>query len=191
MRYVAYEPSPKDRPPRAALAVRLTDRVGDVAECARLSAVYNEEDPRTALVNAQNHVTQPRNALFVATNPVGTVVGYARVTWVGPSRAEADNAAPPGYYLGGMVVSGQYRRRGVGTRLTTVRLRFVTERANEAWYVVNGANDASIDLHVAHGFHETTRDFTFPGVVIDGPDSILCHKPFNDRAQPCQGCPTS
>lgn len=188
MRYVDYEPTPKDRPSKAALAVRLADGPTDLAVCARLSAQYNEEDPRTALVNAQNHLAQPRNALYVATDPQGTVVGYARVTWVGPSVKVGSNVAPPGYYLGGMVVSEDYRRRGVGNRLTTERLKFVAERANDAWYLVNSNNPASIDLHVAHGFHETTRNFTFPGVVIDGPDGILCHKPLNADARRCRGC---
>jgi ribosomal protein S18 acetylase RimI-like enzyme len=191
MRYVAYDPSPEDRPPKAALSVRQTDRPADLAVCARLSAHYNQEDPRAALVNAQNHAAQPRNALYVAAEPGGNVVGYARVTWVGPVPDAAANTAPSGYYLGGMVVADEYRRRGVGTRLTTERLRFITARAADAWYLVNSANGASIDLHVAHGFHESTRDFSFPGVVFDGPGGILCHRRLRPTATRCPGCVTA
>lgn len=188
MRYVPYDASPSDKPPRMAIAVRLSDRPQDLIVCARLSAEYNGEEERAALVNAQQHVNKPRNALFVAVAPTDEVVGYARVSWVNRAVDAAANAAPKGYYLGGMVIDERFRRRGVGTRLTDARMKFIRARAPQAWYLVNQDNQASIDLHVPHGFHEATRDFTFPGVILDGPGGILCHARFDRRADICPGC---
>lgn len=190
MRYVTYEPSLKDKPPRAAVAVRRADDPADIAATARLSARYVEGDSRTALVNAQKHHGQPRNAVFIAVEPGGAdPVGYGRVTWVGAASHQAPNAAPAGYYLGGMVVEERYRRRGVGQRLTAERLNFIRGKADEAWYLVNRHNTASIDLHVTHGFHEATTDFIFPGVVFDGPEGVLCHMRLGSQASRCAGCP--
>jgi len=171
-----------------AIAVRLSDRPQDLIVCAKLSAEYNGEEQRTALVNAQQHVTKPRNALFVAVAPNDEVVGYARVSWVNRPADAPINAVPKGYYLGGMVIDRRFRRRGIGARLTDARMKFIRARASEAWYLVNQDNHASIDLHVPHGFHEASRDFTFPGVILDGPGGILCHARFAEQADACPGC---
>ncbi|GAA4903473.1 ribosomal protein S18 acetylase RimI-like enzyme [Stackebrandtia albiflava] len=189
MRYVEYESTPGRRLPKMAVAVRLSDRPQDLVVCAALSAEYNGEEPRRALVNAQQHVAKPRNALFVATGPDGGIVGYARISYVTTPPNPAPDSAPEGYYLGGMVIDPRFRRRGVGTRLTTERLKFIANRSADAWYLVNKDNRASIALHVAHDFHETTREFTFPGVVFDGPGGILCHKRLDESATRCRGCP--
>ena len=189
MRYVVHEPSPEDRPSRASVTIRPTDNPADLAVCARLAAHYNEESHRVALAGARHHLARPRNVLLVATEPDGGVVGYARITWVPPGDPTDHRAAPSGYYLGGMVVAEDHRRRGVGSRLTAERIRIVAERAHDVWYIVNDSNRASIDLHTAHGFHPTTRDFTFPGVVLDGPNTILWHRGLDDDAQRCRGCP--
>lgn len=172
-----------------AVAVRLSTDPKDLIACARLSSGYNGEESRTALVNAQKHVAKPRNALFVAADPQGEIVGYARISWVNRPSNAPDDAVPAGYYLGGMVVDDRFRRRGIGARLTRERMKFIAERAADAWYLVNQNNRASIDLHLEFGFHEATREFTFPGVVMDGPGGILCHARLGDAAADCRGCP--
>jgi ribosomal protein S18 acetylase RimI-like enzyme len=188
MRYVTYEPSPRDKPTRAEVTVRRAHGDADIAVCAGLSARYNDEGADVALSNARTHAAYPLNAVYVACAPAGEVVGYARITWVASPSGSPDNVAPTGYYLGGMVVDEPYRRRGVGQRLTVERLNHLRGLADEAWYLVNSANTASIDLHVAQGFHEATRDFVFPGVVFDGLGGILCHKTWGPQARECPGC---
>lgn len=172
-----------------AVAVRLSTDPQDLIACARLSATFNDENSRAALINAQKHVAKPRNALFVAADAHGEIVGYGRVSWVSRADNAPADAAPQGYYLAGMVIDERYRRRGIGARLTRERMKFIAGKADDAWYLVNKGNRASIALHVEHGFHEATRTFSFPGVILDGPGGILCHARLSDRATQCQGCP--
>jgi ribosomal protein S18 acetylase RimI-like enzyme len=99
----------------------------------------------------------------------GEVVGFGRIAYCVPAADAPPNAAPPGWYLGGVIVGPAHRRVGIGRELTRWRLAWLRERGvTEAWFVVNADNRASIDLHAALGFHEVTRNFVQPGVVFSG-----------------------
>ena len=99
----------------------------------------------------------------------GGVVGFGRIAYCAPTADAPPNAAPAGWYLGGVIVEPAHRRVGIGRELTRWRLAWLRERgAAEAWFVVNADNRASIDLHAALGFHEVTRDFVQPGVTFSG-----------------------
>jgi ribosomal protein S18 acetylase RimI-like enzyme len=113
----------------------------------------------------ERDVEDPDAALLVA-EAGGDVVAYAR------ARHVAD-AAPPGWYLLGVIVRPDARRRGIGRELTRRRLEWIGERAPEAFYFVNERNRASIDLHAELGFVELARDFSFPGVSFDGGSGIV------------------
>lgn len=191
MRYVPYDPAPSHRPPKAAVAIRVATELDELIGCARLSAEYNEEDYRTALVNVQRHLIRPRNCVHIAVAPGERIVGYGRTTWVQTPPDPPPNVTPQGYYLGGLVVAADYRRRGVGDRLTAERLKLIGQRKQDAWYLVNRRNTASIALHDAHGFHESTRDFVFPGLVADEPGGILLHARLGPDASDCPGCAVS
>lgn len=170
--------------------MRIADGDADLDACAWLSYRFiRDSDLRSSRDDMKRHAAEPRNLLLVANLPGGRIVGYGRVTWVGTVDKAPANVAPPGYYLGGMAVDTAYRRRGVGRRLTAERLRRLAGCTDEAWYIVNKANDASIDLHLAHGFHEASRDFVFPGVVLDGPGTVLYHLPLGPLSSQCPGCP--
>lgn len=117
-------------------------------------------------------VTDPERLLHVAED-AGRIVGYARASrWTPPADAPP-NAAPSGWYLLGLVVTPEYRRRGIGRALTVARLNAIAARASEVWYFVNARNRSSLDLHATLGFAEVTRDFWFPGLTFDGGEGIL------------------
>ena len=97
------------------------------------------------------------------------VVGFGRVLYCVPEAESPPNVAPEGWYLGGVVVSANHRRRGIGRELTRRRLEWLIARGvRVAWFVVNADNRASIDLHGAFGFRESTRDFVQKGVTFSG-----------------------
>jgi len=110
--------------------------------------------------------------LHVADNTT-EIIGYGRTTYFTPSDKAPDNIAPEGWYLNGLVVKDKYRRQGVGTRLTQIRLDWISQRKPEAYYVVNARNRVSIELHKKVGFREITRDFYYPGIIFEGGIGVL------------------
>ena len=112
-------------------------------------------------------LAHPQRLLLLAED-AGEIVGYGRA-----SLLHDVAGAPRGYYLTGVFVRPASRRAGVGAALTEARLQWIAERADEAWFVANARNAASIALHGRFGFEEVTRDFAIPGVKFDGGEGIL------------------
>lgn len=79
----------------------------------------------------------------------------------------ADGPAPAGHYLGGVVVHPRFRRRGVGTGLTTARLGWIRGHAGTAYFFTNERNNASLRMHAALGFTEIARRRSFHSVASD------------------------
>jgi ribosomal protein S18 acetylase RimI-like enzyme len=81
---------------------------------------------------------------------------------------------PDGYYLGGVVVGPQWRRRGIGSLLTTHRIEAAwAAGAETVYYFANSRNEASISMHLGFGFRELQRPFAFPGVTFTGGVGVL------------------
>jgi ribosomal protein S18 acetylase RimI-like enzyme len=161
-------PSAQDLIIRAALP---TDVTGLAAiEAAREGGEVAEYASRLAKLIAHAATGE---GLVLAAQHSRRLVGLAKVTHFAPTDDSATNVAPTGWYLSGMIVAQDYRRRGVGRRLTQARLSWIAERDCSAYYFANAQNGATIDLHRQFGFVELTRDFTFPGVHFDGGVGIL------------------
>lgn len=122
---------------------------------------------RAALENAERRV-------LVASDPVGEIVGWAQTY----HHTVPQDAAPPGHYLGGVTVHPELRRRGVAVALTDARMRWIAQRADAAYYVVNPANLASIQLHRRWGFVEVLRASRLTGVEFTGGVGILMRAPL-------------
>lgn len=101
------------------------------------------------------------------------IVGYARAHLFEPEPDAAADTSPSGYYLIGLFVRPDCRRSGLGAALTDARLRWISERTDEAWFFANAGNTASIELHHRFGFEEVTRHFSFPGLTFEGGEGIL------------------
>ncbi|BCW50331.1 N-acetyltransferase [Arthrobacter sp. StoSoilB13] len=121
-------------------------------------------------------ISDPRRLVLVAEtpadvpwNPGSAVVGWAKTHFhdydAGP--------APAGYYLGGITVAPDFRRQGVAAALTEKRLEWIWARTDEAWYVVNARNAASLKLHQRWGFREVARGSGFHAVTFDGGEGLL------------------
>lgn len=148
--------SREDLPSTAALAAHREG--GELAEWAAIHGRQFDDEKRCLLV-AVHH---------------GKVIGYAWLAWLTPV-AHGGRNAPDGWYLSGVVVHPEYRRRGIGRRLTQARVDWVLEREPFAHYVVSASNRASRTLHAQLGFVEVAHeDFVVPGVVFTNHDGILC-----------------
>ena len=114
-----------------------------------------------------------REGHLVVADAGGTIVGYGRARLFEPEPDAPADTAPRGYYLTGVFVHPEQRRRGLGEMLTRARLDWIGGRAAEAWFFANARNDVSIRLHQRLGFEEATRRFSFPGLAFDGGEGIL------------------
>lgn len=102
----------------------------------------------------------------------GAVVGYARASHVVRPAPRTPADIPPGWYLLGVYVAPEHRRRGVARAFTERRLSWIAEQATEAFYFTRTFNDASLALHVAYGFREVARGVNAPGQPVSA-DRVL------------------
>lgn len=176
-KFAAYSPD-DPHPPGLTEADGLEIRVGvpaDLLPVAEISA-EREERPldacRSDLERMQAEVRAGRAQLFVA-DLAGRVVGFGKVARFSPPAGSPGNTAPEGWYLAGLVVRPEHRRRGIGRALTMARLAWIAKRSGKAYYFANESNRVSVELHAAAGFVERSRDFHHPGVRFTGGKGIL------------------
>jgi predicted GNAT family acetyltransferase len=129
----------------------------DVRACVELVAVIGLDDPGTWRDTLTKTVRDGvERALFVA-EANGDVVGYARVVH---ARTPVE---PEGWYLLGVTVAPEWRRKGIGEALTRRRMQWVAERADTVYYFTHRDNLASQVLHERLGFVEVQAPFVPPG----------------------------
>lgn len=149
----------------------------DVDACVQLALAAapgggGSSDPEVWRGALGRDVQDPDRQLVVAVAE-DRIVGYARAHLVEAADGAAVDAAPPGYYLIGLWVDPGHRHGGLGASLTAARLRWISERAGEAWFFTEATNAASIALHERFGFVEVTRRFSFRGVPFEDGARIL------------------
>ncbi|MBD3334418.1 MAG: GNAT family N-acetyltransferase [Candidatus Eisenbacteria bacterium] len=176
-RFAEFDPRPAQAPPLAGadgFIVR-PGASGDVPALAALSAARGG-----SLVSESSRAFRDQleagaagvGHLLVA-DLSGEIIAFGKTRrFTAPGDAPA-NLCPDGWYLTGLIVAPRHRRRGVATLLTAARLRWIAERAEEAYYFANSMNRVSIDLHRRFGFEEVTRDFAYPGVTFTNGAGIL------------------
>ena len=172
--FAEYRPRAGDAPapPRGSFVIR--DAVA--ADVATLAAIRHERDGGDAAAHAaafERLLGVPADAVLLAAELGGRVVGYGKASVFAPPADAPANCAPAGWYLTGVIVADEFRRRGIGLELTRVRLVRVAARADRAHYFASAMNRASIDLHARLGFVEVTRDFWFPATSFTGGVGIL------------------
>ena len=166
------------RPPRLTAADGLVIRVGAPPDLLPVAEISAEREGRpldasgSELTRMPEDVRWGRAELFVA-DLAGRILGFGKVARFSPPAGSPSNTAPEGWYLAGLVVRPEHRRRGVGRALTLARLGWIAGRSGKAYYFANESNRVSIELHAAAGFVERTRDFQYPGVHFAGGRGIL------------------
>jgi ribosomal protein S18 acetylase RimI-like enzyme len=174
--FAAYEPavalSSRQPPPTDLVIAQAV--AGDEAGIARVMQQREGLSHGEACGRARRSIALPALTDLLLVARVGAdVAGYGRVRFV-TRQAQVStvqgngNSHPAGWYLMGVIVDPSVRRRGIGAALTRERLKWVAERADEAFYFASSLNRASIDLHHRFGFEEIGRGFQFPGARFSG-----------------------
>ncbi|MGT2464174.1 N-acetyltransferase family protein [Sinomonas atrocyanea] len=108
-------------------------------------------------------IAQSEHRVVFAAVSDDQVVGVAKTHF----HPEPDGAAPAGHYLGGVVVTPNSRRLGIGSALTAARLEWIWAQSPSAYYFANEHNTASIQMHEALGFRPRGRFKEIRGVTAD------------------------
>jgi ribosomal protein S18 acetylase RimI-like enzyme len=163
----------------------------DVPVLARIASDRHGDDPERHRAKFERILREEVDAgdgLLLVAIFHGEIVGYG-----GTSRfrdgesivlASLESLAPEGWYLSGVIVRPEWRRKGVADTLTAKRLEWIAQRASHAYYFANTRNRVSIDLHHRFGFVEISRDFVFPGVSFTGGEGILFQVDLTRDAEP-------
>lgn len=148
----------------------------DVESCAAIAAHREGDDIGPWRMSFRRRLIDADSFVLVAR--LGwRVVGYGVAARLTP-ESDGGRAAPEGWYLAGLVVTPDLRRRGIGGKLTLARMELLRLRTSRVYCFANARNQASIALHEAAGFTELTRDFAIPGVSFDGGEGILFETGF-------------
>lgn len=144
----------------------------DVAGCAVLAGLVADGTGEEWSALFRRDIERTDRYLAVARTD-DELIAYGRTAWFEPDAEAPPNAAPAGYYLIGLVVAPNWRRRGVASAIIRARLGWISERASEAWYFADLSNAVSIRLHEQAGFATVTTDFWFPTVTGGGNSHLL------------------
>ncbi|SEN79609.1 Ribosomal protein S18 acetylase RimI [Actinacidiphila rubida] len=172
LRFAAYAPRPDARPdarpdPVSAVLAEATEEdvpvLGELQARARGGAAGDWADSiRRALGR--------RQSLVVTAKIAGEAVGYANAEFLPEHPVDR---APAGYYLTGVTVDPDWRRRGIATLLTRRRMDWIRERDAAVWCFVSARNGASLDLHRDLGFRRERPGASFQGVEFAGGEGWL------------------
>lgn len=162
---------PHTRGTAAEVTVRVADE-SDLPRCADLACRRNGGEPEVWYSRLAVDQADPERLLVVAEID-GAVVGHACAGWQHFDPQLAHNVKD-GWYLTGVIVEPEHRRRGVARNLVQARLDWLSTRADRAWYFASAQNEASLELHREFGFSEVTRTFEVPGVTFTGGVGVLC-----------------
>lgn len=151
-------------------------RLQDVEALGRISAEREGGDVQTqgaAFSRALEDDDFGHSLLVLVAEADGDIVGFGKTRYLSEGDGAGAGASPEGWYLTGVIVDPRFRRRGVGTRLTVERLKWIAEKSHVAYYFANARNRVSIALHERFGFREVGRGAEFAGVSFVGGEGML------------------
>lgn len=169
--FATYEPDAGGRP-AAPVSLRPATR-GDVEAILRIEVAAGRSAGSVGSAEGYRRaIADPDRCVLVAVSDGAEhagVVGWAKTH----HHVHVADPAPAGHYLAGITVDPSWRRRGIATALTDARLQWIGGRADDAFYVVNLHNRASIDLHTRWGFTEVLRAPRLTGIEFEGGVGLL------------------
>ncbi len=153
-------------------------RTAEARDLAGLALIAAEREGSTQTVQLklfEKHLShqETSQSLTLVAEVAGMVAGFGKCAYCKSPEDALANAAPDGWYLTGVIVAPQFRRRRIGHQLTQARLQCLARRTSKVYYVASAQNRVTIELHRQLGFVEVTRDFSFPKVTFTGGVGIL------------------
>jgi aminoglycoside 6'-N-acetyltransferase I len=141
-------------------------RVGDAVHIApidveREASTVAELVPR--IERALERLREPGARAYSCVALVeGEIVGYGKCAHRGWPVTTDGLSIPDGWYLTGVEVARDHRRKGVARALTRHRLQWLQPRTDVVYYFTGERNYPSQNLHRALGFIEVARGVAIP-----------------------------
>jgi aminoglycoside 6'-N-acetyltransferase I len=95
------------------------------------------------------------------------LIGFARTLRLSAEDLRSDRPVPEGWYLLGVNVREEFKRRGIGHALTCARLDHLRNLTDHIYYTVRFDNAASVRLHSRFGFERIDGGYTMPPSVTN------------------------
>lgn len=168
MRFAELDPDSQFEPWRDVIV-----RSFRVEDAEAVAAIYASREGLSVLSARDIVSTWREDATRVVqvAERAGQVCGHGKAEWIDP--AARGGVGPTGWYLTGLMVQPDARRRGVGRKLTQTRIDVLSSRTSEVWYFANALNRASIALHKEFGFTRVAENIAIPGVTFEGGEGLL------------------
>jgi ribosomal protein S18 acetylase RimI-like enzyme len=128
----------------------------DLDQCARLRAndVSGDLEMWRERFTSDLHNAKRR---FIVAEIGASVVGYGHTVRHERSPDAETDSSPSGFFLAGLLVAPEFRRDGIGSRLTSARLEALRAETKTVFYLADPENQATISLHRRFGFEEVRR----------------------------------
>ncbi|HOC13311.1 MAG TPA: GNAT family N-acetyltransferase [Propionicimonas sp.] len=131
--FAPYSPGRGEQPIQVAVVDLATEQIARCVEIVLQREGGHSDAWRSRLEKAPTAPDQVTLVALVETQ----VVGYGSARRLTPRTLKPDAAVPDGWYLTGVIVDRPSRRRGVASRLTEARLRWLSGRTGRVWYFVS------------------------------------------------------
>ena len=107
-----------------------TAEARDLAGLALIAAEWEGSTQTVQLKLFEKHLShqETSQSLILVAEVVGMVAGFGKCAYCKPPEDALANAAPDGWYLTGVIVAPQFRRRRIGHQLTQARLQWLARR---------------------------------------------------------------
>ena len=162
-RFAQFDPARPDGVRHGVECVRVATPA-DADAVARLSADRDGldfEEIREPVARSLAVEANSDTACVLVAEVDGSVMGYGRARYLTHADGVPE-ALPEGWYLCGVVVHTDHRRRGLGAALTAARVEHLRDRTNAIHFVTSRKNRVSIAMHEQFGFEQFAEGFDYP-----------------------------
>ena len=153
------------------ISVRLASLI-DALPIAQIIAKLTSTDINRCVESIETSL-QKSNFITIIAEYNSEIVGYSKIVY-----CEKEDA-PKGWYVGGILVQPNFRRRGVGEKLTEKLIEIAKSKTDTLYSFINAQNKSSITLHEKLGFVEFDRRSSIMGVTFEGGVGIFLKKSLN------------
>ncbi|KUN16236.1 MULTISPECIES: GNAT family N-acetyltransferase [Streptomyces] len=168
LRFAGYLPHPAERD--APVTAVVAEATGDDVPMLALLQTRTRGGSAGEWADRIHRALCSERSLVITAKVSGEAVGYANAAFL-PEHVE--DGAPAGYYLTGVTVAPDWRRRGIARLLTRRRMDWIWERDSAVWCFISAKNRASLDLHRELGFDQVTVGASFQGIEFAGGEGWL------------------